>query len=275
MFDKKCITFAASFSLKIMSAIMNLNQLVEAVDAQVVTGDIINAFNQFAAENCVTLSNPQDKTHTKAQKLEVLHWFFDNVASINRIERPAFLVKGDNQTESQFVFDFTNRQGNPMVFSEVIRRTWAKGKIVEELYLVGQTLDGASAPAEAPAKKSVKTTANESTEIVADKKPATKNAEATKKSTVQASVPTEVKADDLTLIEGIGPKIAELLIAGGISTFKELAAAKPAAVKAVLDAAGKRYQMHDPATWPKQAALARDGKSAELAKLQGELKAGK
>ena len=254
---------------------MNLNQLVEAVDAQVLTGDIINAFDQFAAENCTTLSTPQDKTHTKAQKLEVLRWFFDNVASINRIERPAFVVKGDNQTESQFVFDFTNRQGNPMVFSEVIRRTWAKGKIVEELYLVGQTLDGASAPAEAPAKKSVKTTANKSTEIVADKKPATKNAEATKKSTVKTSVPTEVKADDLTLIEGIGPKIAELLIAGGISTFKELAAAKPAAVKTILDAAGKRYQMHDPATWPKQAALARDGKSAELAKLQGELKAGK
>ena len=103
----------------------------------------------------------------------------------------------------------------------------------------------------------------------ADKKPATKSAK------TQTEKPAQVKADDLTIVEGIGPKIADLLKAAGIATFAQLAASKPAAIKAILETAGKRYQMHDPATWPKQAALARDGKSAELAKLQGELKAGK
>lgn len=256
---------------QLMSSIMNLKQLVEAVDAQVVKGDIIHAFEQFAADHCATLSNPQDKTQTKAQKLEALRWFFNNIASVNRIERPAYVVSSDHVTESQFVFDFTTRQGQPLVFNEVIRRTWADGKIVEELYLANQTIE--NKPAEASSKKAVKTvTAKKSAEPVAETKPAASTPKSTAKTAAKA---TETKADDLTLIEGIGPKIADLLIAGGISTFKELAAAKPAAVKAILDAAGKRYQMHDPATWPKQAALARDGKTAELAKLQGELKAGK
>ncbi len=260
---------------------MNLNQLVEAVDAQVVKGDIINAFDQFAADHCATLSHPQDKTQTKAQKLEALRWFFSNVESVNRIERPAYAVVSDNVTDSQFVFDFTNRQGQPMVFGEVIRRTWADGKIVEELYLMGQTLEGAAQPAASKAKTSAKPTANTTSKKPVETVTAKKSAEpvaapkAAAKSVKTTIAEPVAKADDLTVIEGIGPKIAELLIAGGIRTFKELAAAKPAAVKAILDAAGKRYQMHDPATWPKQATLARDGKTAELAKLQGELKAGK
>lgn len=261
---------------------MNLTQLVEAVDGLVVKGDIISAFDQFAAEQCATLSNPQDKTLTKAEKLDALRWFFSNVAHVNRIERPAFAVVSDNVTDSQFVFNFTNRQGQPLVFSEVIRRTWANGKIVEELYLMGQSLEGTNQPAASKAKTPTKATAKTTTEKPVKTVTAKKSAEpvaapkAAEKSTkTTIAEPVVSTTDDLTLIEGIGPKIADLLVAGGIRNFKELAAAKPAAIKAILEAAGKRYQMHDPATWPKQAALARDGKTAELAKLQGELKAGK
>jgi predicted flap endonuclease-1-like 5' DNA nuclease len=82
-------------------------------------------------------------------------------------------------------------------------------------------------------------------------------------------------ADDLTKIEGIGPKIAELLKTAGIVTFADLSNAKTATLKGILDAAGKRYQMHDPATWPQQAGLAAKGEWAKLEKLQGELKGGK
>ncbi len=90
--------------------------------------------------------------------------------------------------------------------------------------------------------------------------------------TAAASAPA---ADDLTKIEGIGPKIAEIFAANGISTFAELAKAKPAALKAILEQAGSRFKMHDPGSWPKQAKLAAAGKWDELAKLQDELKGGK
>lgn len=81
--------------------------------------------------------------------------------------------------------------------------------------------------------------------------------------------------DDLKRIEGIGPKIEELLNASGIQTFKQLSATKADKVKTILDAAGKRFQMHDPTTWAKQANLAAESKWEALDKLQSELKGGK
>jgi predicted flap endonuclease-1-like 5' DNA nuclease len=87
----------------------------------------------------------------------------------------------------------------------------------------------------------------------------------------------EVKeaADDLTKIEGVGKKIAELLSAEQIVSFQDLAKSTPKKIRAILDAAGSKFKMHDPATWPKQAKLAAAGKWDELKKVQAELKGGK
>lgn len=85
----------------------------------------------------------------------------------------------------------------------------------------------------------------------------------------------KAKKDDLTLIEGIGPKIAELLTADGIVTFADLASAKVEAIAAILEKAGSRFSTHKPDTWPQQAALARDGKMDELKALQDVLDGGK
>ncbi|HRD06081.1 MAG: hypothetical protein U0V54_08220 [Saprospiraceae bacterium] len=82
-------------------------------------------------------------------------------------------------------------------------------------------------------------------------------------------------ADDLTIIEGIGPKIAEILSKGGIADFASLASSKKSAIAEILNNAGSRFAMHDPTTWPQQAKLAAAGKWEQLKKLQDELKAGK
>lgn len=83
------------------------------------------------------------------------------------------------------------------------------------------------------------------------------------------------KKDDLKIVEGIGPKIEELCNNAGILTFAQLAATAPSRIKEILEAAGPRFQMHDPTTWPDQSALARDGKFDELKKWQDELNKGK
>jgi large subunit ribosomal protein L27 len=83
------------------------------------------------------------------------------------------------------------------------------------------------------------------------------------------------KADDLKKIEGIGPKIAELLIADGIVTFADLAAASLERIQGVLDAAGPRYKIHNPTTWAQQSQMAADGKWDELKAWQDELNGGK
>ena len=90
---------------------------------------------------------------------------------------------------------------------------------------------------------------------------------------VVAAVST--KPDDLKVVEGIGPKIESLLNDAGIHTFAELANTASERIKEILVAAGTRFQMHDPGTWPQQSAMARDGKFDELKKWQDELNKGK
>ena len=81
--------------------------------------------------------------------------------------------------------------------------------------------------------------------------------------------------DDLTRIEGIGPKIAEILQAGGIGSFQELASAKVERLKELLDAAGSNFATHDPGTWPEQAGLAAKGDWEGLDKLKAALDGGR
>lgn len=98
-----------------------------------------------------------------------------------------------------------------------------------------------------------------------------------KKATTKAekAEKTETAPDDLAKIEGIGKKIAELLVAENIVSFKDLSKASAKKLKGILEAAGSKFKMHDPTSWPKQAKLAAAGKWAELEELQKELVGGK
>ena len=127
-------------------------------------------------------------------------------------------------------------------------------------------------------KKVTKPTAKKATAKVTKKvtKPVAKKAAVKKTVTTKATAKAVVVTkNNLRLIEGIGPKIEELLNRGGIQTFQQLAAASQGTLKGILAAGGARYKMHDPTTWNQQATLAAAGKKAALAKLQAELKGGR
>ena len=81
--------------------------------------------------------------------------------------------------------------------------------------------------------------------------------------------------DDLTKIEGIGPKAAEVFVTAGINTFALLAATPVETMKELLANAEAKVQHLDPTTWASQSQLAADGKWEELQKLQDELNGGK
>jgi predicted flap endonuclease-1-like 5' DNA nuclease len=117
------------------------------------------------------------------------------------------------------------------------------------------------------------------TKLPSKKKTKSKKAPAKKASPVKKARPTatakKTKKDDLKKIEGIGPKIASILADNGIDTFKKLAKASTSKLEKILKSAGPRYAMHKPGSWPKQAALAGNGKWEELKTLQDELKGGR
>ncbi len=85
----------------------------------------------------------------------------------------------------------------------------------------------------------------------------------------------KIKADDLTVVEGIGPKIAELYKDNGIATWYQLSQASVERCKEILDAGGPRFTVHIPNTWPHQAKLAFEGKWEELNRWQDELDGGR
>lgn len=202
---------------------MKLQQLAEALDAQILKGDIVGAFETFAAENCVTKSNPQDITNTKSQKLEILGWFFSNIAATNRIERLAFQV-GDNTSESQFVFEFVTKQGQPLVYNEVIRRTWADGKVVEEQYLLNQAI---TAPKKAAAIKPSKKAAAPEVQPAAAK-PAVAAAPKAAKPAAKAAAKPAVKAEPKAAKPAVKaePKAAKTVKAAAAPKVDKAATAK-------------------------------------------------
>lgn len=82
------------------------------------------------------------------------------------------------------------------------------------------------------------------------------------------------KSDDLKVVEGIGPKIEGLLKDAGINDWEALSACPVSDIQKILDAAGDRYKLARPNTWPQQAKLAHEGQWEELKKLQDELSGG-
>ena len=85
--------------------------------------------------------------------------------------------------------------------------------------------------------------------------------------------PISIEADDLTIIEGIGPKVAEVLGEAGILTFAQLAESDADDIQTILNEAD--LKMMDPTSWPAQAKLAAENDMDGLKKMQDKLSGGR
>jgi small subunit ribosomal protein S2 len=133
---------------------------------------------------------------------------------------------------------------------------------------------------EAPKKEEKKAEAAPKKEEKAAEEKSAKKAEAAPKKEEKAAEEkpakkeAKAKSDDLTKIEGIGPKAAEALVANGMKTYAELADADAEKVKEILSEASSTLAHLDPTSWPKQAKMAADGKWDELKEWQDSVKGG-
>jgi predicted flap endonuclease-1-like 5' DNA nuclease len=90
-----------------------------------------------------------------------------------------------------------------------------------------------------------------------------------------AAIGKPIVADDLTVVEGIGPKIAELCHGIGITTWSDLAETEVSLLRTMLNDAGQRFKAHDPSSWPQQAALLAVGAWDDFAALAERLDGGR
>jgi NADH-quinone oxidoreductase subunit I len=110
----------------------------------------------------------------------------------------------------------------------------------------------------------------------AEEKAAVAAKEKAEEKAVTTAAEKSAEPDDLTRIEGIGPKISQVLQAAGIKTFAQLAETSPDQLEQVLAKADRNLSnLADPKTWPTQARLAAGGKWDALERYQDRLKGGK
>lgn len=86
-------------------------------------------------------------------------------------------------------------------------------------------------------------------------------------------MPPPSGVDDLTVIEGIGPRIAGILNQAGVMTFSQLAEMTPGQLTRLLDE--NDIRMAQTETWPEQARLAAMGEMDRLYELQARLRGGR
>ena len=84
---------------------------------------------------------------------------------------------------------------------------------------------------------------------------------------------TAARQDDLTRIEGVGPKVAGILKENGIVSYNQLAHADVEKLAEMLREA--KLPMLHPATWPEQARLAAMADWDKLSAFQDDLKGGR
>lgn len=122
-----------------------------------------------------------------------------------------------------------------------------------------------------------KTNKSEDAKTKAVKKKVTKKTaiKKTPKKVAKLTVVKSNKKDDLTKVEGIGPKIQEHFNNGGIYTWEQLENSKVERLQEILDLAGPRYRIHNPASWSLQAAMCVKGEWDALQKWQDEHKRGR
>jgi len=94
-------------------------------------------------------------------------------------------------------------------------------------------------------------------------------------SAAKLAIGKTIKHNDLKIVEGIGPKIEELIKNDGITTWEQLSKTPESRLLKILKEGGDRFLFHVPKTWPNQAKLAYEGKWKELKNLQDRLDGGK
>jgi predicted flap endonuclease-1-like 5' DNA nuclease len=90
---------------------------------------------------------------------------------------------------------------------------------------------------------------------------------------VSVATSQSVPGDDLTVIEGIGPVIANALGQAGINTFTQLAKTDVPRLQEILHSAN--LHLGDPTTWPDQAKLIAAGDWDGFHALTNQLKGGR
>jgi rhodanese-related sulfurtransferase/ketosteroid isomerase-like protein len=112
---------------------LSTRQRVEQLISYVQEGKIIDAMNEFYADDVVMQENGNAPTVGKAANLEREEGFVGAVAQVHENRATSVLVDGDSAA-IHWVFDFTNKAGQRIRLDQIAQQTWRDGHIVQERF---------------------------------------------------------------------------------------------------------------------------------------------
>ncbi len=112
---------------------MQVAQLLSKMDALLSKGEILEAVNQFFADNAYSKDFDGSITTTKAQMVEKMTGFTGGIKTVNSITLH-HAVAGADVSMSEYTFDFDMKDGSHILWHEIIRREWKDDKVVNEQY---------------------------------------------------------------------------------------------------------------------------------------------
>lgn len=117
---------------------MDIKNQVQEIDAIVSKGAIVEAVEQFFADNAVTSDYNNGQTAGKAEMVEKMTGFAGAIAGVNGITYHGAIVDG-NRSASEFTFDFDMKDGSKIYWHEIIQREWNDaGQVIREAYFNAQ-----------------------------------------------------------------------------------------------------------------------------------------
>lgn len=111
----------------------NLTQTLEAKNAMILNGQIVDATEKYFAEQATTMDFDGTATGNKAEMVEKMKSFAGAIAGVNAITLHHASATG-NVTFAEFTFDFDMKDGSHILWHEIIRSVWNNGQIVNEQY---------------------------------------------------------------------------------------------------------------------------------------------
>ena len=114
----------------------NLQELSNAKNKMVTSGQIIDAAEKYFASNIKTIDFDGTVTEGKQTTMNKLNDFVGSIQKVNEIALRRS-VSDDNVSFSEYIFSFEMKDGSKIYWHEIIRSLWEGGQIVEEQYFKG------------------------------------------------------------------------------------------------------------------------------------------
>ena len=112
---------------------MNTQELDQALNQQVLGGDIMGAFEKFYAEDVVMQENSEEPIPGKAANRERELQFVASIAAFHGASVVSSAINGDTSF-SEWAMDVTFQGGVRVSMAQVAVRTWKDGLVVRERF---------------------------------------------------------------------------------------------------------------------------------------------